>query len=186
MNKTVIMLALSLLSFSGSSTTRASTKRHYRTRGAFYRHRCLPLFLFAVVDGHYAKAVYQHRAEQGVWQRSDEHVRQYTRVPTGGTRVRVSNSVSFQRSRECADDVGKATVLMIWVEFPRRPQEREAMSCVQPVDHRLRNERDTLGSLVRNRFASSSGSSPTTRPSGIRTPRSMTTFFSRACRPTFT
>jgi hypothetical protein len=41
-------------------------------------------------------------------------------------------------------------------------------------------------SVRRKRLASSSGSSPTTSPSGICTPRSMTTFFSRAERPTST
>src|SRR5580700_5869522 len=40
--------------------------------------------------------------------------------------------------------------------------------------------------VTRKRFASSSGSSPTTSPSGIRTPRSITTFFSRALRATLT
>ena len=43
--------------------------------------------------------------------------------------------------------------------------------------------RQTPRSVRRNRLASNSGSSPTTRPSGMRTPRSTTTFFSRACRP---
>src|SRR5690606_23339111 len=39
-------------------------------------------------------------------------------------------------------------------------------------------------SETRNRFASSAGSSPTTSPSGMRTPWSMTTRFSLALRPT--
>ncbi len=40
--------------------------------------------------------------------------------------------------------------------------------------------------LTRNHRASSSGSSPTTSPSGMCTPRFMTTFLSRACRATLT
>ena len=46
--------------------------------------------------------------------------------------------------------------------------------------------RQTPVSVRRNRFASSSGSSPTTRPSGISTPRSMTTRRSLAPRPILT
>src|ERR1700685_1986378 len=41
-------------------------------------------------------------------------------------------------------------------------------------------------SVVRNLFASCSGSSPTTSPTGIRTPRSMTTFANLAPSPTST
>ena len=41
-------------------------------------------------------------------------------------------------------------------------------------------------SLTRNHLASSSGSSPTTRPSGMCTPRSITTLDSRAWRATLT
>ena len=43
--------------------------------------------------------------------------------------------------------------------------------------------RHTPAALRRKRCASRSGFSPTTRPSGMRTPRSMTTFVSRADRP---
>ena len=54
---------------------------------------------------------------------------------------------------------------------------RLTISCVISV---------TPPSLTRNHFASSAGSSPTTSPSGISTPRSMTTLVSSAWRPILT
>ena len=93
--------------------------------------------------------------------------------------------VRSQHGRERADDVGKPPRLDDRIDFggDRKNAKRRHASSLSIIDCVMRV---MPRGVVRNRFASSSGSSPTTRPSGIRTPRSITTFFNRARRPTFT
>src|SRR5260221_9953457 len=76
------------------------------------------------------------------------------------------DSVSFQRGWERADDVGKAARLDHRVDFRgdrkdtngRHSFSLSIIGCVM---------RQMPCGVIRNRFASSSGSSPTTKPSGI-------------------
>src|SRR6266700_4439389 len=93
--------------------------------------------------------------------------------------------IGSQRGRERADDIGKASRFDDRIDFGsdgKNAKWRHASSLsiigwvirVMPC------------AVVRNRLASNSGSSPTTRPSGMWTPRSITTFFNRAPRPTLT
>src|SRR3981189_30915 len=85
-----------------------------------------------------------------------------------------------QRGRKRPGDVGKASCFDDRIDFGGNRENAKRchtsslsiIGCVISV---------MPCAVVRNLLASNSGSSPTTRPSGMRTPRSITTFFNRAC-----
>src|SRR4029079_3353846 len=95
------------------------------------------------------------------------------------------DAVLAQRERQRADDVGEAAGLDEGGDFRGDGENLDAghrsnLSIIGWVIKQM------PPSVRRNRAASSSMSSPTTSPAGMRTPRSMMTLWSRALRPTST
>src|SRR6516225_4197508 len=91
----------------------------------------------------------------------------------------------LQRERKCANDVGEASSLDQRVDFRSDRKDANRSHAFSPSIIGWVIKQMPPG-VVRNLSASRSGSSPTTSPSGMRTPRSTTTFRNRACRPTST
>ena len=90
-----------------------------------------------------------------------------------------------ERAGQGAGDIGEAAGLDQRKDFRRDRQDAQAAHAASAVSRLIMGVvmRQMPLSVRRKRRASSSGSSPTTRPSGMCTPRSTTTFFSRTCWP---
>src|SRR5689334_15527854 len=92
------------------------------------------------------------------------------------------HTLSRKRDRQSARDIREATCL---------DQREDLGDDSENVERRHYPRRSSIGWVIRHiplsvrrkRSASASGSSPTTSPSGIRTPRSIMTLLSRAPRP---
>src|ERR1700722_1357065 len=90
-----------------------------------------------------------------------------------------------ERSRQSADDVCKPTGFYEREDL-RRDRENSQFTHSASLSIMGLVIKVTPLSVRRNRLASSSGSSPTTRPSGMRTSLSMIAFESRTLRPIVT
>ena len=95
------------------------------------------------------------------------------------------DAMRLQRDRQRARDIGEAAGLDDGIDFggDREDANRRHVLSLSSIGWVMS---EMPCSVVRKRLASNSGSSPTTSPSGISTPRSITTFFKRAPRPTLT
>ena len=124
------------------------------------------------------------RAAEQIVQRGDRHAAfqriQYPRIARHQRTHR--DALRGERARQRAGDIGEATGL---------DQRKDLRDHREDVDRRHHPNRSSIGwvirqtpcSVRRKRCASASGSSPTTSPSGIRTPRSTMTLRRRAERP---
>jgi hypothetical protein len=90
-----------------------------------------------------------------------------------------------KRSRQRADDIGKPPCLYEREDLRRDGENFQFTHCASLSIMGLVIKVTPL-SVRRNRLASSSGSSPTTRPSGMRTSLSMIALESRTLRPIVT
>ena len=100
-----------------------------------------------------------------------------------GQHRRYRHPVRCQRAGQRAGNVGEAAGLDQRHRFRRDREDGQVRGECHNRSIMSLVIRHTPLSVRRKRRASSTGSSPTTRPSGMRTPESMITFDSRALRP---